>query len=189
MKIGTKGFTLIELIISMAMLGVVATMCFGFMLSGMNSYNSVFDNVDLQFKSQLAMNHMREYMIDATTAIYFDTTQSKLYIINEVEEDKTTGKLSYVAHTFVHETTTGEILYGKNTATQNANGTYTMGSVLIKEEMLTDMVASFTVIFTKDIQNIVDIARVEMVFQKNNKSYSGLMDVAPRNKPLECLIN
>ena len=107
MKIGTKGYTLIELIVSMALLGIVAAMCFGFMLSGMHSYNSVFDNVDLQGKSQLAMNHVREYMIDATTGIYFDVDQSKLYIINTDEKNGAVGKVNYVAHTFAHDKNTG----------------------------------------------------------------------------------
>ena len=53
---------------------------------------------------------------------------------------------------------------------------------------MADMVVSFTVDFTKDMHSIVDMANVEIIFEKNNKRYVGTMDVAPRNKPLECSI-
>lgn len=70
MKQNNKGFSLIELIVATAILGIVVIGAGGFMVSGANSFRSVFTNVSLQYTAQQAMNQMQGTLLDCDTAIY-----------------------------------------------------------------------------------------------------------------------
>ena len=61
-KTDNGGFTLIEMLLCLTIFAVVAAAAFGFMLTGAYSFNTVSDDVNLQLDSDVAMNHISQYM-------------------------------------------------------------------------------------------------------------------------------
>lgn len=62
-----KGYSLIELIVVVAILAIVGTAVFGFFLTSSRLYKNDSDEVNLQYESQLAVNQLENLLIDATT--------------------------------------------------------------------------------------------------------------------------
>lgn len=179
-----KGFSLIELIISIAILGVVAVAALGFMVSGTRGFSSVSSNVSLQYKSQLAMNYIQEYVIDCNTGICFD--DNTLYVLDaETVTDEETGDdvVVYTAHVFKYVGSDKAIYYMKSIATPQATGEYsfTVSDPDPLTDLLTDGVSSFSVAFSGTEQ--VSEATVSIDFFIRNRTYSGTQTIALRNRP------
>ena len=75
-----RGFTLVELIVSTAILGIIAVAAGAFMVAGTRTYSSLNYTVRLQYEAQLAMAQLQEYTIDCTEGIAWDASETKLYI-------------------------------------------------------------------------------------------------------------
>ena len=74
-----KGLTLLELIVSFALLGIVSAAVVGLVSTGAGTYRSVNTEVSLQYESQLTMNQLQEYLIDCNGGICWDSTNKTLY--------------------------------------------------------------------------------------------------------------
>ena len=75
-----RGVTLVELIVSTAILTIVALAASAFMIAGTRTYSSVSYSVRLQYEAQIAMAQLQEYTVDCTDGIAWDG--STLYIVN-----------------------------------------------------------------------------------------------------------
>lgn len=64
-----KGFSLVELIISFALLGVVAIGVFMVMSAGSNMFTSVDRQINVQYKSQTAMSQFQQYFMACSKGI------------------------------------------------------------------------------------------------------------------------
>ena len=64
-----RGFSLIELVIAVALLSVVGTAVFGFMTVGAKTFSTTSSEVNLQNESQLAFNQMQDIIIDTAVGI------------------------------------------------------------------------------------------------------------------------
>lgn len=64
-----KGFSLVELIISFALLGVVAIGVFMVMSAGSNMFTSVDRQINVQYKSQTAMAQFQQYFMGCSKGI------------------------------------------------------------------------------------------------------------------------
>lgn len=69
-----KGFTLIELIISIAILSIVGLAIFGFMATSSNLYGREVTQADLQYESQLVINQLQDMLIDASRSVTYIVT-------------------------------------------------------------------------------------------------------------------
>ncbi len=83
LKENNKGFTLVELLVSIALVSVVSVGVFGLLLSGSKSFNNISYSLRLQVESQLALTQMKEYIIDADAGIAWNNAQKTLYIVNK----------------------------------------------------------------------------------------------------------
>lgn len=81
-----KGFSLIELIVSLAVIMIVGGSIASFLLTGSNSYASVINNTDLQEEAQLVMNQISDIVITAEKAVNFKNADNKLEVFNENEK-------------------------------------------------------------------------------------------------------
>ena len=59
-----KGFTLVELIIAIAILAIVTLAVCGFIVVGSRSYTSANTDIMLQQEAQLALNQISDVIID-----------------------------------------------------------------------------------------------------------------------------
>ena len=63
MKRDNRGFTLVELIVCIAILSIVLAAAFGFMVAGSKSYTSVSNRLDLQLRARLAASQLTDRLI------------------------------------------------------------------------------------------------------------------------------
>lgn len=59
-----KGFTLVELLIVVAIMSIVALAVCGFIMSGVRSYHEASNDINVQQEAQLAMNQITDVLID-----------------------------------------------------------------------------------------------------------------------------
>lgn len=85
-----KGFSLVELIVAMAILSIVGTAVIGFCLAGTNSYKTVSADVDLQYEAQLSLNQLEDLIIDATRGVVYEYS----YTVEDEENPGTTKIVS-----------------------------------------------------------------------------------------------
>lgn len=71
MKKNNKGFSLVELIIAFAILGIVSGILVSIMISSSNMYRGVSSELSLQMQSQLVTSQLKEYIIDCNDMLFF----------------------------------------------------------------------------------------------------------------------
>lgn len=74
MHIGKKGFTLVEIIVSLAIMSIVAGAVGAFVIAGNNSYMRGNKELTLQEEAQLTANQLIDLIIDVERGISFRTT-------------------------------------------------------------------------------------------------------------------
>lgn len=74
MHIGKKGFTLVEIIVSLAIMSIVAGAVGAFVIAGNNSYMRGNKDLTLQEEAQLTANQLIDLIIDVERGISFRTT-------------------------------------------------------------------------------------------------------------------
>lgn len=192
MRDNNKGFTLVELLVSVVIFGVVLTAAFGFMLAAAKSYNKVNDRLEIQNQSQAALNLIEEYVIDSNLGMSFkqgvDYTKDgksyntgTLYILNE-------NNGSYTVHIF--KLGSDEILRYAEVTTVNANtdatGKITVSFTEPEGYKVTDKAVEFSVSYTPDAKTL-EIGTVDITLGmiKRSAEYSGTINIALRNKPVQ----
>ncbi len=89
-----KGFSLIELIVAVAILAVAGVAIFGFVVNTSNSYSQTNKEVKLQYEQQLAVNQIRDMIVESDKGIYFDPASKSLALYGAVKKDNA-GNKSY----------------------------------------------------------------------------------------------
>ena len=69
-----KGFSLIELVVVVAILAILGVAVFGFIFTGSHSYRGVSDEADLQYNAQLVINQVENMLIDSTKGVAYSCT-------------------------------------------------------------------------------------------------------------------
>ena len=153
-----QGFTLTELIVSAAILGIVAVAACAFMVAGTRTYSSVNYSVRLQYEAQIAMAQLQEYTVDCTDGIAWDG--STLYIVNGTD-----------VHLFKFDSQAETLSYAKTGKAENLDEstiTYNLAA-----EHITDM----------DVKLNEGQAEITLQMQRNSKTYSATQLIALRNRP------
>ena len=158
-----RGFTLTELIVSTAILGIVALATSAFMIAGTRTYSSVNYTVRLQYEAQIAMAQLQEYTVDCTDGIAWDDDAKILYIVNGND-----------VHLFKYDPdlTKQTLSYAKTTKAATLNVPPT--SYALAAEHITDM----------DVKLSKGQAEITLQMQRNNKTYSATQIIAMRNRPV-----
>lgn len=176
MKEKNRGFTLVELIVSIAILGIVTIAAFSLMVAGSNTFGSVGTRLDLQLEAQLAANQIEAYIIDCNENLYFDG--AALYVINS-ETDAHNNK-TYTAHVF--EYVGDEINYAVVTdIVKNFDGSFAF--YYTADSLLCGKVRSFGVVLSPAGGERAEFAEISLTLEYQGKQYSLKKNVAPRNKP------
>jgi len=162
-----KGFTLVELIVSVAILSVLLVAIMGFVVSGARAYGSVNATVTLQTLSQQAMGQVESYLIDCNGGLAF--SGDTLYVVDR-NDDGTTC----TAYVFRLDGT--ELYFGKNDDAGK-------DSALSSGDLMTRDLAAFTAAPSRS-SGKASAVDVEMEFEYRGKTYSATEHIALRNNPV-----
>ena len=172
MKNDNRGFTLVELIVSLVIFSVVVSAVFGFMLAGSNSYTKTMTRLNMDLDSTLTLNQLSDYIIDCNACIAFEN--NTLYVINFDEQT-----IAYTAHVFEYRD--GSIFYGLGSADLSDDGSYDV--TFTANNLLATEVSAFSVIpvTTDYVHNAY--TTVTIGFLRHSTSYTANRTIALRNQP------
>lgn len=90
-----KGFTLVELIVSISILSIVGLAVVGFMTTSSKTYANANEEVSIQYESQLAINQLRDLVIDANRGVAYglETSSGVFHLVDESDPNKKETKL------------------------------------------------------------------------------------------------
>ena len=94
-NIGNQGISLIELLVVIAIIAIVGGLIAGFIMTSTKAYKSADKEVNLQYEAQLAVNQIRDCIIDANANI--SQSEDTYSIYNRTEEGYTRETLSWDA--------------------------------------------------------------------------------------------
>ena len=175
-KMNNRGFTLVELIVSTAILAIIAMGAGAFMVAGTRAYSSLNYTVRLQYEAQLAMAQLQEYTVDCNQGIAWipSGTGGTLYIAN-------TDKV----HVFKCDS--GTITYSDSAFGDTLNFT---APGAVKDALLAEHLKSMSVAFIENDPPVENVSpakakRVEITLQmeRGGKSYTATQVIALRNQP------
>ncbi|MGN0485209.1 MAG: PilW family protein [Lachnospiraceae bacterium] len=195
-----RGFSLVELIVTMAILSVVGLAIVSFLSFCLNQYKKSHSEVGVQSKVQVVQNQIDNFMLNTNRAVYLEKNDptkdavKKLWLIGEkerepshpsspmnIEDWKPTGE--YHAACISYNDTTGEMTFQRFNCTKAdpQKEEYTVQSIAGQgEQKLVDEVDSFAVkIQSKKLLTVT----MEVHNGKGNskRSYTTSFDVTSRN--------
>ena len=170
--INNKGMTIVEMLVSMVIMGIVAVCAFSLLYMGTKTYQSVKISSDLQFDSQIAMAQFQEYSINCNKEISWDDDDKALtVVINEREKGKRNPQLIIKEYDFILKD----------------------GVITLEDQILMKHVETFNVEFldrTNEINSSGDVIvhadsiTVELGLLMGDKRYNSKQTFALRNSPL-----
>lgn len=160
-KLNNAGFTLVELLIVIAILGVIGGVIVGFLQSGSKSYQSTEREVDIQYDAQVLLNQIGDYVMKANSGIQKEEDSETIYIYNNDE-----GTME--RETIFYDPEEQKLYYEKRPAVNDAENT----EENTKKNMtvLAENVKEFTVDISK-----ADTGRkvkAELALEREERSYT-----------------
>lgn len=194
-----KGFTLIELIVTITILTIISGAILGFIYTGTTSFGKVSDDAGLQNEAQISFNQIGDLIIDSTNGIklfynddkvYLDNseianpgsvTSKTLAIYNSVDEKTSVeGKDVIVNKQYVYnviwEKSDKKLYLRKDEVINLKEGTVKKGEKSLMSEYVTDFSPSLSKVSKKNKMTI------SMSFNRNKASYSTVKTFSLRNK-------
>lgn len=171
-----KGFSLIELIVALAILSVAGVSIFGFVVNTSNSYSKTNKEVKIQYEQQLAVNQVRDMIVESDKGIYFDSGSKTLALYGAVKTDGSDIVYPVTFLRFVESE--GKLYYAKKefvSVTQISIASLQNSDLLL----LSDNVTKFNV----DLTGVEkDRVQVEITFTVGEKEQTVRETVALRNR-------
>jgi len=81
-----KGFSLVELIVTFAIISIIGLAVAGFMSVSNRQFKTVSNDVGLQYDQQVVVNQIRDYILESSDAIYYDNDDQALYVFKQTDE-------------------------------------------------------------------------------------------------------
>lgn len=153
-KLNNSGFTLVEVLVVMAILAVVGGLTAGFLLSGTRSYQSTEKEVDIQYEAQVLLNQIGDYVMEANSGI--GKKENGIYIYNNKD-----GVLE--KETVSYEPETETLYYEKSETVNDAEST------VVEKTVLAENVEAFSMDVSKaETDRKVD---AQLALESQDKSY------------------
>lgn len=153
-KLNNAGISLVEILVTIAILGVVGGIVIGFLQSGTKSYQNTDREVDMQYDAQVLLNQVGDYVINANSGL--KQKDNTVYIYNTNENTLETEILSWDSQE--------QILYYEKTEKVNETE-----RPVVDKTVLSKNVSQFSVDLAKaDAERKVN---AELTLQKDQKTY------------------
>lgn len=176
MKNDNRGFSLAELIVSIAIFAVVLTAVFDFMMAGSRAYTNVSDRLKLDLDAELLMNQLTEALIDCNGTVYYH--DRSLYVINQ--EDS-----GYTAQVFTFRPEDNKIYFGSGTAEKTASGTSPRFTTTVTAtDLLAENVAALEIQPVSRDSARISSVRIFIKLTKGTDIYTADKTLALRNRPV-----
>lgn len=177
MKINNKGVSLVELIVTIAILGVVTVAVQSFILTSAKINSKVTSNVKLQYESQLVMANVQKQLANTGEAVFCD--EDTLLMVTEADGGNNTVSIFFLDNN-------NTFYYGEDDSISNLN------TASVNVYKLAEYVTDFDVTLISDAEDKVTQANITLKIERNGKEYIGTQSVALRNKPIKigsCNVN
>ncbi|MFI3250071.1 MAG: type II secretion system protein [Eubacteriales bacterium] len=178
------GYSLFELVISIAIFGIISASVLQFMVVSSQSFASVNAAVELDQKSQLAMSNIKEAVIEANGTLWLK--DDTLYVFSSSMEP---GVTQDIVHCYHHEG--DEIIYVQyltdvTDRTVSATGDVTTGKIEMTSqvghpEVLVDGVTDFTFTTSQDQYNEIEYLDLSMTVTERGQAITTHAQITLRN--------
>lgn len=210
--INNDGFSLVELLVAMAIMGIVSVIIYSFMVSSSRFYEKTSADTDIQMEAQLVANAISDLIIDCEVNIRYDESVSDQIpdAFNSGEgsgetteegggeatppaggdggikadpDDGKTLEIDNCDYQFLIINAEDDKLYYLERQADPSTGTYTGAFDLANAELLAENVSAFSV----DLSRVKgkgkeNIVTFNMTYTKGKRSYSGIYQVNLRNQ-------
>ena len=176
-----KGFSLVELMVVIAILGIVSGAVLGLIIAGTRSYRNVNKEAELQNEAQLTMNQIENMIIDATNGVSYywgDNEGNKILADDEAGEATKKTLVIYNKNEILNITWKKDMkeLYFRKDEKDPSSGAITKG----KEALMSQRVERFSI----NLKNAKKkgIVTVFLFFKTDdNKTYELNQNITMRN--------
>lgn len=176
MRPNNKGFSLVELIVALAIFAIAGVAVFGFMVNSSNTYKRSNVELKLQYEQQLAVNQMRDMVVESDKGIYFDETNQTLALYGAQKSDDV--NTVYPVTVIKYEAADEELYFGTKDFATISDAAYTQVTDL---KLLAEGVTEFKV----DLSNVKnDKVKFLVTFRVGDKTQTVTETVALRNRIL-----
>lgn len=200
MRKNQKGFTLIELIIAVAILAIVTLAVCGFIVVGSRSYTSANTDIMLQQEAQLALNQISDVIIDTTDSISYsvgteagmqnvlkdseyggEATDKCLVVVNRNDTDSNNNNPSYWFYWNKDEET---IYFNEVPGVNSTMSADEIQAGFVDADNGKAVLAEHVTDLSIDISQFEEnrVVMVGMTLQNGNREYSTSNNVTVRNR-------
>ena len=191
-----KGFSLIELIISVAILTIITSAILGFIVTSSKSYGNVSEDVSLQQEAQLSLNQISDLIVDSTSGLkYYYNDNEALTILSDADISGDVTSKTLAIYNVQKEVVSGvtvenkyiyniiwrkaeKKIYLRKDSIDSSTGLVTQGNEVLMVEYVTDFNPSLTKVESRKKVSI------SMTFARNDKNYTASKNFALRNKTI-----
>lgn len=168
---GSKGFTLLELIVVIALFSIVTITIFGLITSSTATYSAVSDDLSLQYESQAAMSQIQEYVIDCNGAVCYNSDDATLYLLYLDKTAISETSTGCTIHAFTWKEDENEIYYATGEVLKGDSGF----SYSLSEYEMSEYVTGFEAAASDSS------VTVTTTFSKRRDHYTASQTIAMRN--------
>lgn len=166
-KLNNKGFTLVELIIVMAIMGLVGLAVAGFIGTSSSQYKSATKEVDLQYEAQIFMNQLGDMVQSASkvTAFTYSATAGdvEVFEVTKKIEDPESGNIETPVYKLTLNLDKSKVYMQKDSGSK---------------ELMAEYVSGFKATIDKDKNSV----NFDVDFKNDNKTYNVTQNFTMRNK-------
>jgi len=174
MKNKNGGFSLVELIVAMAIFVIAGLAIFSFVSYSSGSYKRTNEDVKLQYDQQLAVNQVRDLLVEATAGIYYDASSNSLAIYSRSTDSA--GNVKYPVTRVTYDEVKKTLSVGKKVFDNAADISFADVTDL---KLMAENVTKFEADLTNVKKNKVTF---QMGFEINGKGHEVTETVALRNR-------
>lgn len=190
-KMNNKGFSLVEILVAMAILGVVSLAIYSFMNTGARLYQKTSSDADIQTEAQLVANTISDLIIDCEINISYGETVSDRVpeYTGTVSGSSLPGGTNPDADNILEIDNNnyqfliipdGEKLFYLERRAQAGSDTYEAYD-LSKAQLLAENVTDFSVDLSRVSGKNKNIVTFSMTYERGGRRYSGNYQVNLRN--------